>query len=58
MEVNIESFIDSLIDEIERDAFDAWRWNKEAGQYMGFFDKALCKEIILRWWSTAKDEHI
>lgn len=55
---SISSFIDGMIDEIERDAFDAWHWNKEAGQYMGFLDRELCREIILRWFKKAEEEHI
>jgi hypothetical protein len=58
MDVSRDSIIEGMIDEIECDAVDAWHWNKKVGQYIGFLDRGLCREIILRWLKKAKEEHI
>ena len=38
--------VDELVEQIETDAFDAWAFNRERGQYMGSFDTDECADLI------------
>jgi hypothetical protein len=52
MKLDKEAILKIMIDEIEGQAYEP------SEMYVGYFDKEICKEVILHWLKIAKEERI
>jgi hypothetical protein len=52
MESSKDSILKNLIDDIYEQAYEP------SEMYVGYFDKEICKEVILHWLKIAKEQHV